>query len=499
MSGVLPGLESWDATELRRHLVRGGYHVESLEKLGMPEKWLRSGVPGAALLGRVEPGSTVDTLVRLFTLGEGVGGDAALRALGECAAELARMEFLRTVGGRVFSRFQLIPIRDGWVACDFPQARPEIGEEGMAGGEGVMGLGPSTLLLRGLTPPVEKGKVLELGCGIAWLSSLLRQAGLEVVSTDVNARALRLALFQSKLRGVEGMDLRMGDGFSTVAGEAFDLIVCNPPYVQSPGGERVFREGREGESIVARLLREMPYFLKPGGIGVMLINWPHRKTESAIGEGPLEWLPEEGLRRWLFRSDTWTPEDYAWQWIGNDPHFRGEGAVAEMRRWLEFYKANGVGALSGGFVVVQRCAPGEEWTRVDEREVRELLPEAGAEVRRILENESWLRTEPEDEALLSMSYRVPDGLRTEMKMELNEDGWQHRTIRLTSPGKLAYDGQIDENLMRLLELCRAGKPPLEMVRELRADARFAGVEGIEKDVAELVRGLVGFGMLGRSC
>lgn len=495
MSDLLPGLEQWDATELRRQLVRGGYHVEALEALGMPEKWLRSVVPGGALLGRVIPGSPMDILIRLFTLAEGVAGDAALRALGECAAELTRLEFLATAGGLVYSRYQLIPIRGGWVACDFMKPRPEIGEEGSAGAGYVMGIGPSTLLLRGLTPPVKKGRVLELGCGIAWLSAQLRQAGLEVVSADLNPRALRLAEFQARLRGIDGMDLRQGDGFAPVAGETFDLIVSNPPYVQSPGGERVYREGKEGESILARLLRDLPYFLAPGGIAVVLVNWSHRDAESAVEEGPLAWVPEAGLRRWLFQNDTWSPTDYAWLWIGQDPKFTGDAALAEMRRWLDFYQAQGVGALSGGFLVLQRCEPGEEWTRVDSREVKDLLPAAGAEVMTILENETWLQRGVTEETLLSTRYRVPDGLCAEMAMELGEKGWQHRTIRLQSPGKLAYDGQIDENLLRLLELCRAGMPPLEMVRELREKPEFSEMEGIETSVAELVRGLVGFGML----
>lgn len=495
MTEVLPGLESWEPGPFREQLTRGGYHSHALESLGMPEKWLRSLVPGAAMLGRVQPGSTIDTLIRLFTLGETVSGRLAMSALGTSGTGLLELGLLSALDGKVFSRFQLIPIGDGWVACDFQYPRPELGEEGVIADFYVMGIGPSSLLVANLVPPLASCRVLEMGCGLAWLSSGLMRDGHTVTGVDLNPRALRLAEFQLKLRGLPPLDLRQGDGFDPVRGEEFDLIVSNPPYVQSPGGNRVYREGKAGESICERLLRDLPAHLAPGGIAVVLVNWMHAEMDSPFDEGPLDWLPEEGLRRWVYQTTCSTPADYAWMWIGPDPAFKGEAAVKEMRRWLDYYRDNGVGAISNGFVVVQRCEEGEEWTRTDARAFSDLKAGAGAEVLRILANQTWLESAEDDAGLLTRIYDVPDGLVAKAEMDLSEDGWTRQTIRLTSPYFLAYDGQIDENLMRMLELCKAGDAPIKMVHELRATPEFADVPELEETAVHLVRELISFGLL----
>lgn len=485
LSGIFRNLDAWNPAPLRRHLLKGGYHREALEALGLPEHWMRSAVRSAALLGHAPEGSAVNTLIRLFTLGEPIDGERALHTLGESIHGLLEIGFLQAGGGWIRSNYQIIPMDDGWVACDFLRRQGECGEDF------VMGVGPSSLLLASLTPP-GKGRALELACGIGWLAGKLAKSGLSVVATDLNGRALDLGRFSARLAGIEGVDFRQGDGFSTVAGEMFDLIVANPPYVQSPGGSMIYKESAAGDPICARLLREVPSYLAPGGIAVMLINWVHASDDDWT-EAPLSWVASEGMRRWLFQTECSSPASYAWRWICNDPRFAGEeAAMNEMRRWLSFYQSEGIKRISGGFMILQKCESGGEWTRTESRAAEHIDPAAGIEVRRVMENHSWLATNP---GLLDTHFHVPDGVRAEAGMSLGNDGWNRETIRLTSPARLSYDGQIDENLLRLLALMREGKTPSAMVDEVRTSPELAAIPDLPERITELVRDLVYHGML----
>ena len=485
-TGLWKNLAAWDPTPLRKALFQGGFQHDSLAALGLPEQWLRATIPRAALLGHVAEGSPVETLLRLFTLGDAVEGELALHALGEAIHGLLELGFLTAGGGVVRSRYQLCPVGSGWIACDFQHYQHENCSDY------VMGVGPSSLLLASLTPRGLHGRALELASGIGWLAGNLSKSGMEVVATDLSLRALDLGRFAARLNGTEDIDFRHGDGLSTVAGERFDLIVANPPYVQSPGGMMTYRESPAGDPICSRLLREIPEHLAPGGMAVVLINWTHTDDDD-WSQAPLLWCPEAGTRRWLFRSECASPTDYAWKWIGGDLRFLGEEkALAELKRWRAWYWEMGVQRVSGGFIVIQKCELGNEWTRTDSRTTTDVGMLAGAEILRIFQNETWLATDP---SLLDSHFTVPEGVRAEVQMSLGPAGWNRDTIQLTSPDRLSYDGQVDENILRLLALIREGQCPSAMVAEILVKPEFANLPGIPERITGLVHELVAHGIL----
>jgi len=93
-----------------------------------------------------------------------------------------------------------------------------------------------------------------------------------VTAVDVSRRAVATIRLNALLNGVEVRALR-GDLFEPVAGERFDAIVSNPPYVPAPsdelparGPERAWDAGRDGRALLDRICRRAPEHLAPGGV-----------------------------------------------------------------------------------------------------------------------------------------------------------------------------------------------------------------------------------------
>ncbi len=127
--------------------------------------------------------------------------------------------------------------------------------------------------LRGLTAP----RVLDLGTGsgIVAISLALECPAAAVVAVDLSAGAISVARANAARLGAP-VDFRQGDWFAPVAGESFDLIVANPPYVAA-GDPHLTRDGlpfepqlaltdgADGLACIRRIVADAPDHLKPGG------------------------------------------------------------------------------------------------------------------------------------------------------------------------------------------------------------------------------------------
>ncbi len=122
-------------------------------------------------------------------------------------------------------------------------------------------------------------RIVDVGAGSG--VGALVAAGLcpdaEIVMTDVNPRALRLAHVNAAFAGVEATFLQ-GDGVQPVEG-AFDLALLNPPYIQDDE-ERQYRHGGalHGGQLSIDLAEAICARLSPGGRLILY-------TGSAIVDG----------------------------------------------------------------------------------------------------------------------------------------------------------------------------------------------------------------------
>ncbi len=127
-------------------------------------------------------------------------------------------------------------------------------------------------VLREQTLP-PRATVLDVctGSGILAVTAALRGAR-GVTAIDTSRRAALTAWVNGRLNGVRVRALR-GDLFAPVAGQRFDVIVSNPPYVPAEtdelptkGLERAWDAGTDGRIVLDRLIAEAPAHLKPGGL-----------------------------------------------------------------------------------------------------------------------------------------------------------------------------------------------------------------------------------------
>jgi release factor glutamine methyltransferase len=77
-------------------------------------------------------------------------------------------------------------------------------------------------------------RVLDLctGSGVIAVSLAKELTGAQVIATEISSDAAAIARRNAERNGVaDRVDVRIGDLFAPVAGERFDLITANPPYI----------------------------------------------------------------------------------------------------------------------------------------------------------------------------------------------------------------------------------------------------------------------------
>ncbi len=122
-------------------------------------------------------------------------------------------------------------------------------------------------------------RVLDLctGSGAIAISLAKELPAAHVVATEVSPEAAALARRNAERNAVlDRVDVRVGDLFAPVAGERFDLVVANPPYIATSVIATLSREvqreprialdgGADGLVFYDRICAAAPEHLLPGG------------------------------------------------------------------------------------------------------------------------------------------------------------------------------------------------------------------------------------------
>ncbi|MGN6598430.1 MAG: DUF7059 domain-containing protein [Actinomycetes bacterium] len=529
--------ELHDLRRVREALLDASYTVDAVARLLGPEAsgaLLRAETVPAELATRTPPvaAERLATLVRLFALQLPVPVDAAAAALPLDAAralglvEVASESCRATLDVRPYGEDSP---GDGTAGDGTAEdGTPEDGtpEDGTAGdeapwwvvsdlgtgldgvdrelpGDHVLGIGGASLTLAQLVPrrPVQRALDVGTGCGVQALH--LSRHARHVVATDVLPRALQLAGYGLGLSGVQA-DLRLGDLLAPVAGERFDLVVSNPPFVVSPPGAatHTYRDsGRDFDGVTAELVRDLPSVLTPatgtggadgdggevGGVAVMLGNWLHRRGEP-WQERVAGWLPE-GVDAWVVEREVQDPTEYVSLWL-RDSGERGSPRYRQRyEQWLQAFREAEVEAVGFGWVVL-RATQGEPWRRLEEwpHAVEQPL---GAEVSALLDRVAWLRRHP-GESLLAARLLVPDHVRLEQVGRPGAEDPEHLVLR-GARGMLRA-AQASTAVAAVVGACD-GSLPLGVLCDAVAEVLEVPVGAVRDEVVPEVRELVELGLL----
>lgn len=152
-------------------------------------------------------------------------------------------------------------------------------------------------------------RVLDLCTGNGSLAVLAAMAWPEVVvdAADLSADALAVARLNiDRHQLADRITLHQGDGLAAVAGQVYDLILCNPPYVNRASMAALPPEFRaepalaldgnaagssDGMDFVRSLLRQAPNHLSADGVLVLEIGHERPYFEAAFPALEVVWLP----------------------------------------------------------------------------------------------------------------------------------------------------------------------------------------------------------------
>lgn len=336
-------------------------------------------------------------VMRMFMFCDPVTADEARAALGDAVAPLVDVGLLeRREDGAIVSPFILGVLDDLFILSD-----------DLAHGEdAVMGFGETTMAMCGAALSSRPaGRVLDLGCGAGTAALLFARRAKAVVGTDVSPRAVALARANVALNDLAGVDLREGDLFAPVAGETFDLIVSQPPFVPRPdgvAGSSTLYGGRRGDELALALLAALPKHLAPGGRAVLFIEWPEhggdlleQRLRDALG-------PDANLL--VLRAPGNTLDAHAALYAAGLHPGLGAAFEAEALVRREHFDRAGIRAIVPTITVVEQ-AEGPGWTGVVETEPLAKVAFTGDRIDKLLAARALAGNR---DRLLAATLRVPE-------------------------------------------------------------------------------------------
>ncbi|HSC76012.1 MAG TPA: 50S ribosomal protein L3 N(5)-glutamine methyltransferase [Pseudomonadales bacterium] len=150
----------------------------------------------------------------------------------------------------------------------------------------------------------EPVHILDLCCGSACIAIACAEAfpAAQVDAADISADALAVAAINVEKYALQDrLQLVESDLFSGLAGRRYDLIACNPPYVDADDmaalpdeyrhePELALASGFDGLDFTRRLLRQARDYLTDNGILIVEVGNSAEALELAFPTVPFVWL-----------------------------------------------------------------------------------------------------------------------------------------------------------------------------------------------------------------
>ncbi len=259
-----------------------------------------------------------------------------------------------------------------WIGSDLGAQQ----SSGVLAKDYVLGISQASLTLAQYIERSPVATALDLGCGCGIQIFHLLDHVKTVTATDISERALAFTRFNLLLNAdqlkldpqnlAERVILKQGSLLEPVAGQSFDLIVSNPPFVITPRQSQekiqdryVYRDaGMVGDELLATLVGQLPQHLKAGGRAQLLGNWEiYSSEQQGSWSDRLEGWLCPSTEAWVIQRQQVSTQDYAQTWLQDSSQQKDPaGFEAAFAAYLDDFTQRQVGAIGFGLLWLRRQA-----------------------------------------------------------------------------------------------------------------------------------------------
>ncbi|QQS08276.1 MAG: methyltransferase [Phycisphaerales bacterium] len=375
MSTLAPAFSSdADLAAFREVLARADYSISGVCKaVNVPDfETLRRTAP-PLLSARTSAGRPIDILIKLFILGETLHaahvdeGLAPLSAKVLADAGLLVLQDFPGQGVAAAAKVTVMPYQDLVLAYS---ARLQ---HGPAANDFVMGPGMTSRALACQMLTHRRARTLDVGTGCGVLALLAAKHSDHVVGTDLSPHAIAFARFNAKLNAITNVEFRQGSLFEPVAGESFDHILCNPPFVITPKAGYMYRDsGMAGDAMTETVIRKAPQHLSEGGFAQIIGNWATLATKP-VRDRVVDWLRGSNCDALILNSKVQNALEYATSWIEESEPVPPDQRWRVLQEWLKSFQDLGIIGITYGTATLRKRSssaapgtPGGNWISADD-------------------------------------------------------------------------------------------------------------------------------------
>ena len=162
--------------------------------------------------------------------------------------------------------------------------------------------------------PVERVLDMCTGSGCIAIATAHYRPDWQVDAVDISEAALALARENSERLDTPNVRCLQSDLFASIAGQVYDLIVSNPPYVTHAETDALpkeyshepalgLRAGKDGLDLALGILRDAPDYLNEHGLLICEVGESERQLVTLLPDVPFVWVEFKVGQMGIFAID----------------------------------------------------------------------------------------------------------------------------------------------------------------------------------------------------